>query len=250
MLVQRLQILLEIHWETFDRSLMTVSDGIKNAYTSQDGQYVSFEVPVYQWMSYTTYQEIQDDLGVYVDGKQIDQKNWSYTWSVGEMNIQVHDTSLTNPKTVELKSVSGKTLYTAAGDKLNNLSANLEKDSEGSISSAVFDKKNNKIVLTLTENSSFEKNFGFYDCNFMVKIAGKEYRLRGNSYVRPSNAGYIIEIDKDNLKHLDLSEVSEFSIKYAPIISADERTNDWNDLFAYNSGKPVDATDYIPVTIQ
>ena len=57
------------------------------------------------------------------------------------MNIQVHDTSLTNPKTVELKSVSGKTLYTAAGDKLNNLSANLEKDSEGSISSAVFDKK-------------------------------------------------------------------------------------------------------------
>lgn len=127
--------------ETFDRSLMTVSDGIKNAYTSQDGQYVSFEVPVYQWMSYTTYQEIQDDLGVYVDGKQIDQKNWSYTWSVGEMNIQVHDTSLTNPKTVELKSVSGKTLYTAAGDKLNNLSANLEKDSEGSISSAVFDKK-------------------------------------------------------------------------------------------------------------
>ena len=125
--------------ETFDRSLMTVSDGIKNAYTSQDGQYVSFEVPVYQWMSYTTYQEIQDDLGVYVDGKQIDQKNWSYTWSVGEMNIQVHDTSLTNPKTVELKSVSGKTLYTAAGDKLNNLSANLEKDSEGSISSAVFE---------------------------------------------------------------------------------------------------------------
>ena len=84
----------------------------------------------------------------------------------------------------------------------------------------------------------------------MVKIAGKEYRLRGNSYVRPSNAGYIIEIDKDNLKHLDLSEVSEFSIKYAPIISADETTNDWNDLFAYNSGKPVDATDYIPITIQ
>lgn len=163
---------------------MTVSDGIKNAYTSQDGQYVSFEVPVYQWMSYTTYQEIQDDLGVYVDGKQIDQKNWSYTWSVGEMNIQVHDTSLTNPKTVELKSVSGKTLYTAAGDKLDNLSANLEKDREGSISSAVYEKENNKIVLTLTENSSFEKGFGFYDCNFMVKIAGKEYRLRGNSYVR------------------------------------------------------------------
>lgn len=236
--------------ETFDRSLMTVSDGIKNAYTSQDGQYVSFEVPVYQWMSYTTYQEIQDDLGVYVDGKQINQKNWSYSWSIGDMNIRVHDTSLTNSKKVELKSVSGKTLYTAAGDKLNNLSANLEKDSEGSISSAVYEKENNKIVLTLTENSSFERGFGFYDCNFMVKIAGKEYRLRGNSYVRPSNAGYIIEIDKDNLKHLDLSEVSEFSIKYAPIISADERTNDWNDLFAYNSGKPVDATDYIPVTIQ
>ena len=113
-----------------------------------------------------------------------------------------------------------------------------------------YEKENNQIVLTLTENSSFEKGFGFYDCNFMVKIAGKEYRLRGNSYVRPSNAGYIIEIDKDNLKHLDLSEVSEFSIKYAPIISADERTNDWNDLFAYNSGKPVDATDYIPITIQ
>ena len=166
------------------------------------------------------------------------------------MNIRVHDTSLTNSKTVELKSVSGKTLYTAAGDKLDNLSANLEKDREGSISSAVFDKKNNKIVLILTENSSIEKNFGFYDCNFMVKIAGKEYRLRGKSYVRTGNAGYIIEFNKDNLKHLDLSEVSEFSIKYAPIIFADERTNDWNDLLAYNSGKPVDATDYIPITIQ
>lgn len=236
--------------ETFDRSLMTVSDGIKNAYTSQDGQYVSFEVPVYQWMSYTTYQEIRDDLGVYVDGKQINQKNWSYSWSIGDMNIRVHDTSLTNSKKVELKSVSGKTLYTAAGDKLDNLSANLEKDREGSISSAVYEKENNKIVLTLTENSSFERGFGFYDCNFMVKIAGKEYRLRGNSYVRPSNAGYIIEFNKDNLKHLDLSGVSEFSIKYAPIIFADEGTNDWNDLFAYNSGKPVDATDYIPVTIQ
>lgn len=94
--------------ETFDRSLMTVSDGIKNAYTSQDGQYVSFEVPVYQWMSYTTYQEIRDDLGVYVDGKQINQKNWSYSWSIGDMNIRVHDTSLTNSKKVELKSVSGK----------------------------------------------------------------------------------------------------------------------------------------------
>ena len=235
--------------ETFDRSLMTVSDGIKNAYTSQDGQYVSFEVPVYQWMSYTTYQEIRDDLGVYVDGKQIDQKNWSYSWSVGDMNIRVHDTSLTNSKTVELKSASGKTLYTAAGDKLDNLSANLEKDREGSISSAVYEKENNKIVLTLAENSSFETGFGFYDCNFMVKIAGKEYRLRGNSYARPSNAGYIIEIDKDNLKHLDLSEVSEFSIKYAPIVFADEWTS-WNNYFVYNSGKPVEATDYIPVTIR
>ena len=200
--------------KTFDRQIMTVSDGIKNAYTSQDGQYVSFEVPVCQWMSYTTYQEIQDDLGVYVDGKPINQKNWSYSWSIGDMNIRVHDTSLTNSKTVELKSVSGKTLYTAAGDKLDNLSANLEQDREGSISSAVYEKENNKIVLTLTENSSFEIGFGFYDCNFMVKIAGKEYRLRGGSRVRPSNAGYIIEFNKDNLKHLDLSEVSEFSIKY------------------------------------
>ena len=119
-------------------------------------------------MSYTTYQEIRDDLGVYVDGKQINQKNWSYSWSIGDMNIRVHDTSLTNSKKVELKSVSGKTLYTAAGDKLDNLSANLEKDREGSISSAVYEKENNKIVLTLTENSSFEKGFGFFDCNFMV----------------------------------------------------------------------------------
>lgn len=236
--------------ETFERPLMISPSEIQNAYTSQDGQYISFKAPIYQWMSYTTHQEIYDDLGIYVDGKQIDQKNWSYSWSVGEMNIRIHDTSLTDSKTVELKSVGGKTLYTAAGDKLENLSADLEKDREGSISSAVFDKKNNKIVLTLTENSSFGRSFGFYDCNFMVKIAGKEYRLRGRSYIRLDNAGYIIEFNKDNLKHLDLAEVSEFSIKYAPIIFADERINDWNDLFTYNSGKPVDATDYIPVTIR
>ena len=51
-------------------------------------------------MSYTTYQEIRDDLGVYVDGKQINQKNWSYSWSIGDMNIRVHDTSLTNSRKI------------------------------------------------------------------------------------------------------------------------------------------------------
>lgn len=229
--------------ETFERYLVKESNEIINAYVSQDGQYISCVIPVYQWMTYASYQEFHDDLGIYVDGKQI--TDWSCSWSVGIMEIRIHDTSLTDAKTIEVKSISGKTLYTAAGDKLDNLSASLQKDKEGFITSAVYEKENNKIVLTLTEDSSFSGS-NFFDCNFMVKIAGKEYRLRGRSYIRNDKEKCKIEIGENNLKHLDLSEVTELSIKYAPIIL----DSNINDVLIYNSGKPVAATDYIPVAIQ
>ena len=237
--------------KAFEHHISNASTSIDKAYVSNDGQYINIDVPVSLVMSYDP-NSAYADLELYVDDRKMSRENWNYSWSVERIGIQVCDKTLINPKKVEIKSAGGKILYNAAGDALGNLTiSDMKKDSESCISSVSYNKSENKLLVTLRADDGLS---GTIDaCNFILKIGEREYHLRGRSYVAwdYQNGGkvYQIKLENENIKHIDLSNVSEMSMRYLPIGIKDSGYSR-HGFLTYNSGKPVSATDFIQVTVQ
>ena len=147
-----------------------------------------------------------------------------------------------------------KTFYNDTEDELTVLKTeNLYKEKTVSSLSttAVYNKIEGTLTLKMDNASDLSGGIGFFACNFIIKVDGKEYRARGGSYIDTwsgNNEFCKIELSDTNLKHIDLSSTENIFIKYDPI--GPVSVNSIGKYISYKSGKPVEKFDYIPVTIQ
>ena len=224
-------------------------------YVSDDGHYLQISFPISIYKTYDSDIDAYNDMDLYVDGIKINREKWRYAYTFTNTIINLYDVMLTDIKDVELRSANGKKFYNDTEDELTVLKTkNLYKEKTVSSLSttAVYNKTEGTLTLKMDNVSDLSGGIGFFACNFIIKVDGKEYRARGESYIDTWSGGNNefckIELSDANLKHIDLSSTENIFIKYAPI--GEVSVNSIGKYISYQSGKPVEKFDYIPVTIQ
>lgn len=234
--------------ESFDKSFSIAGNSISDVIVSDDGYYMSLTVPI----SYI-HTEVGGlsggDVEIWLNGQQISPNTIRWASSIESSNALVKlDSPITSAITsgaLVVKPVTGKTLYDMAEDTHESFTTNqgIRFEEKITLSNPVYHKSEEIMLIEVTGMNDSGRFNSMYACDFVLKVGEKEYRIRGGARWERNGQNLYLRIEKDSLKHISIPEGVTVQIKYSPL--QPERGG-----LSYQSGKPMEATEYVDVAIE
>lgn len=226
--------------KAFARSSVSTAATEMSAVMSQDQKYMCITAPFSE--AHTNF----GDMEFWMDDVKI-SSNKMVDWIVSTdgMNAYIQlDTSVVSAGSLVVKAVEGKTLYNAAEEEFKSLKVSkIDREEKISFVSPLYDTEEKSLYIEVNGFKSVQAN-GFYACDFIIQVAGKEYRMRGRTRWQQIDGTWRIVFNKDCLKHIPGLDNGLFQVKYSPLLPQEGHNS------PYASGKPMVATEYMDVDIQ
>lgn len=233
--------------ESVSQQVERISTEIEKVYYSADGTYLFAEIPSRPLGMHIAGTD-GGALQATIDGVtyKLDTQNVSCTYTLNGMTIALENLNLSltgEAHTFELTAEAGIDAKNYAFDSFAAVSTtNFVLADDNGIASAVYDSSSNVLDVTLSSNlPGYQSHLS--GCYFMLLVDGKEYQLRGFSYLMTKGPA-VLRFSAQCLKHIDLSGAADIQLKY---IMPDN--GNAADIMQSLAGKPAQSTEYINVTI-
>ncbi|MCM1283302.1 MAG: hypothetical protein NC180_07320 [Muribaculaceae bacterium] len=206
-----------------------------SAVVSDDGKYMRVTMPIS--CVYTDY----TDVDIWFNEIKLSSDKMRWATSFNEMTVYIKlDTPAGSVDSLMVKAAEGKALYNVAEETLGTLTVeNIATEDTIEFTNATYDSAEK--CLSIDVAGMGDRWISLYACDFIVLVGGKEYRLRGLGQWRSYDGK--ITFREENLKHIPGLDNASFQIKYSPL-----QPQEYYDS-PYVSGKPLEATGYIDVTL-
>ena len=225
--------------QAFDSKPVSTANKETSAVISDDQKYMNITIPLSD--IHTNFTDVQ----VWVDNAVIPANQMRWSMSVNQMTAYVKlTTSAVSGSSVVVKAAEGKKLYNAAEDEIESLKIDIDTEESISFANSFYSSEENKLYIEVNGVKGARYPKDLYACDFVVQVAGKEYRLRGRASWQKIEEKRRIVFNEYCWKHIPGPGSGSFQIKYSPLLPQEGHNS------PYASGKPMVATEYMDVDIQ